>query len=69
MNIYPEDKLSKYTVQLPRPMELDLTNWEVRLSEIHFPNMFCIPNIFYAIGEDRNRNRLSKNILISMKIS
>ena len=42
LNIFQENKTSSYKVQLPYPLELDITKWEVALSEIQFPNNFYI---------------------------
>ena len=39
LNIFEENKTS-YKVQLPYPLELDITKWEVALSETQFPNNF-----------------------------
>ena len=48
LNIFQENKTS-YKVQLPYPLELEITKWEVALSEIQFPNNFS------TIGDGRNR--------------
>ena len=48
LNILQENK-TPYKVQLPYPLELDITKWEVALSEIQFPNNF------YTIRDGRNR--------------
>ena len=47
-NIFQESKASSYKVQLPYPLELDITKKEVALSEIQFPNNF------YTIRDGRN---------------
>ena len=49
LNIFQDNKTSSYKVQLPHPSELDITKWEVALSEIQFPNNF------YTIRDRRNR--------------
>ena len=49
LNIFQENKTSSYKVQLPNPLELHITKWEVVLSEIHFPNNF------YTISDGCNR--------------
>ena len=45
--IFSENKTS-YKVQLPHLLELDITKWEVALSEVQ------LPNNFYTIREGHN---------------
>ena len=49
LNIFQENKTSSYKVQLPYLLEMDITKWEVALSEIQFPNNF------YTIRDGRSR--------------
>lgn len=39
MNIYPENKTSTFTVQIPRPVRLE-GDWDVALAEIQYPYSF-----------------------------
>ena len=41
LNIFQENKTSSYKVQLPYPLKLGITKWEVALPEVQFPNNFC----------------------------
>ena len=54
-SIYPNNKLSNFKVNLPRPIELDPTKWEVALSEIQFPHSW------YNIRE--GNNMITKEII------
>lgn len=36
MTIYPDNKISSFKVQLPKPLQLDINKWEVALSEIQY---------------------------------
>ena len=49
LNIFQDNKTSSYKVQWPYPSELDITKWEVAISEIQFPNNF------YTIRDRCNR--------------
>ena len=49
LTIFQENKTSSHKVQLPYPLELGISKWEIALSEIHFPNNF------YTIRDGRNR--------------
>ena len=49
LNIFQGYKTSSYKVQLPYPLERNITIWEATLSEIQFPNNF------YTIRDGRNR--------------
>ena len=48
LRIFHENKTSSYKVQLPHHLELDITKWEVALSQFQFPNNF------YTIQEGCN---------------
>lgn len=48
MNLYPDNKISSYKVNLPNPVNLDPARWQVALQEIQFPNYW------YNIREGRN---------------
>ena len=48
LNIFQENKTSSYKVHLKYPLELDITKWEIALSDIQFPTNF------YTILEGRN---------------
>ena len=39
-HILSENKTSSYKVQLPHPLELDITKWEFALSEVQSLNNF-----------------------------
>lgn len=40
MTMYPDNKTSNFKVKLPNPIELDISEWEVGLSEIQFPHLW-----------------------------
>ena len=54
MKIYPDNRTSSFTVNLPKPLELDPAQWDVALSEIQYPH------IWYNIR--RNKNIMRKRI-------
>ena len=39
-HILSENRTSSYKVQLPHPLELDITKWEFALPEVQSPNNF-----------------------------
>jgi len=40
MDIFPNNNIANFTVNLPAPLELDPTQWEIGLSEIQFPHLW-----------------------------
>ena len=48
MSTFHDNKTSNFKVNLPKPLELDPTKWEVALSEIQFPHSW------YNIQNGRN---------------
>ena len=40
MNIYPDNKISSFDVDLSETLQVDPDNWEVALKEIQFPHLW-----------------------------
>ena len=61
LNIFQENKISLYTVQLPYLLELDITKGEVAVSEIQFPIYFVIIKQYLSLSRD-DLNYLYSNV-------
>ena len=48
MDIYPDNKISSFKVNLPETLQLNPEHWEVALKEIHFPHLW------YNTRKDKN---------------
>lgn len=48
IDVFPDNKISNFKVNLPNPLEIDVDKWEVALQEIHFNNSW------YNIRENKN---------------
>lgn len=49
MNLYPDNKTSKFKINLPNTLNLDMAKWEVGLSEFQFQHSW------YNVREGRNK--------------
>ena len=62
MEIYPENKLSNYTTNIPNEIKVDPSKWEVALQEIQFPHTWFnirkghnkIHKIYYELSLEEN---------------
>ena len=48
MNIYPDNKVSRFKVNLPETLQVDPEHWEVALNKIQFPHLW------YNVRNDKN---------------
>ena len=48
MDIYPDNKISSFKVNLPETLQVDPEHWEVALKEIQFPHLW------YNVTKDKN---------------
>lgn len=55
MNIYPENKTSTFTVQIPRRVRLE-GDWDVALAEIHYPYSF------FTVQEGENKLEIKTHL-------
>ena len=57
MNIYRDNKISSFCVNLPNPLELDSNSWKVGIVELIYPNLFENIRLGYnSIEEIRHRH-------------